>query len=53
MGDVTLESLKENLEKLRANREQLAANLQAQNGAIQFCEHLIAQLSANGNKEET
>ena len=48
---LTLESLKENLEKMKAAREQIAANLQAQNGAIQFCEHLIAQFSEH--KEET
>jgi hypothetical protein len=43
---LTLETLKKRLGELQASRIQLEANLQAQNGAIQFCQHLIAQLEA-------
>ena len=49
---VTLELLKKRLEGLQANRIQLEANLQAQNGVIQFCQHLIAQLEAEEPKKE-
>jgi hypothetical protein len=38
---LTVEALKKRLADLQAIATQLNANLQAQNGAIQFCEHLI------------
>lgn len=38
---ISVELLKQKLEGLKISRDKLFADYQAQNGAIQLCEHLI------------